>query len=54
MLLVAKQVATDLGVGKGYHVVVDENHRNNNLKSLHVFGRALHHMVWPMGPGARL
>ncbi|CAB3241785.1 unnamed protein product [Arctia plantaginis] len=46
MLIVAKQVALDMGIDRtGYHVMVDENHRENKLKALHVFGRALHHMV---------
>ncbi|XP_030022293.2 histidine triad nucleotide-binding protein 2, mitochondrial [Manduca sexta] len=55
LLLVAKQIAIQKGLHKhGYHVVVDENYRASTLNSLHVFGRALHHMLWPIGPGARL
>ncbi|XP_047038289.1 adenosine 5'-monophosphoramidase HINT2-like [Helicoverpa zea] len=55
LLLVAKQIAVEKGLDKsGYHVMVDEQHQTKSLKSLHVFGRALHHMVWPTGPGSRL
>ncbi|XP_075988329.1 adenosine 5'-monophosphoramidase HINT2-like isoform X1 [Anticarsia gemmatalis] len=55
MLSVAKQVAINLRLDRtGYHVMVDENHRTNKLKSIHVFGRALHHMIWPTGPGFKL
>uniref|UniRef100_A0A2A4IUA1 HIT domain-containing protein n=1 Tax=Heliothis virescens TaxID=7102 RepID=A0A2A4IUA1_HELVI len=55
LLLVAKQIAIEKGLDRtGYHVLVDELHQTKSLKSLHVFGRALHHMVWPTGPGSRL
>lgn len=55
MLLVAKKVAIDMGIDRtGYHVMVDENHRVKQFRALHVFGRALHHMLWPVGPGSRL
>ncbi|XP_028028844.1 histidine triad nucleotide-binding protein 2, mitochondrial-like [Bombyx mandarina] len=55
LLLVANEVATKKGLYRqGYHVFLDENHKIMKLKALHVFGRALHHMVWPSGPGARL
>ncbi|KAH9628260.1 hypothetical protein HF086_004170 [Spodoptera exigua] len=55
MLLVAKEIALAKGLDRtGYHVMVDEQHHTKTLKSLHVFGRALHHMVWPVGPGCRL
>lgn len=50
-----KKVAIDKDMYKsGYHLVVDEDYRSQRLKALHVFGRALHHMVWPVGPGAKL
>ncbi|KAJ8707095.1 hypothetical protein PYW08_011229 [Mythimna loreyi] len=55
MLLVAKQIAIERGLDRtGYHVMVDEEHQTKSLKSFHVFGRALHHMLWPVGPGCRL
>ncbi|KAF9804034.1 hypothetical protein SFRURICE_019230 [Spodoptera frugiperda] len=55
MLLVAKEIALARGLDRtGYHVMVDEQHNTKTLKSLHVFGRALHHMLWPVGPGCRL
>ncbi|KAI5638108.1 scavenger mRNA decapping enzyme c-term binding domain-containing protein [Phthorimaea operculella] len=53
MLLVARDVAIQKGVQDGYHVIVDEDARAVRLKSIHVFGRALHHMLG-YGPGARL
>ncbi|KAM3956140.1 adenosine 5'-monophosphoramidase HINT2-like [Aphomia sociella] len=55
ILLVAKNIAIERGLGKsGYHVMVDESHRTGKLIAIHVFGRALHHMLWPVGPGSRL
>ncbi|XP_013198392.1 adenosine 5'-monophosphoramidase HINT2-like isoform X1 [Amyelois transitella] len=48
MLLVAKSLASDRGLAHGgFHTVVDENHRTRRLEALHVFGRALMHMLWP-------
>ncbi|XP_048001940.1 adenosine 5'-monophosphoramidase HINT1-like [Leguminivora glycinivorella] len=57
LLIVAKDTAALRGLKAGYHVVVDEDCRagaSGRLRALHVFGRALHHMLWPTGPGARL
>ncbi|XP_059062593.1 adenosine 5'-monophosphoramidase HINT2-like [Achroia grisella] len=55
ILLVAKNIAAEKGLmGTGYHVMVDENHRTRRFIGLHVFERALHHMIWPVGPGSRL
>ncbi|XP_026756165.2 adenosine 5'-monophosphoramidase HINT2-like isoform X1 [Galleria mellonella] len=55
ILLVAKNLAVEKGLlNSGYHVMVDENYRTKKFIGLHVFGRALHHMVWPVGPGSRL
>ncbi|XP_063631771.1 adenosine 5'-monophosphoramidase HINT2-like [Cydia splendana] len=55
LLIVAKDTAIFRGLHKtGYHVVVDEDHRAGKLRALHVFGRALQHMLWPTGPGDRL
>ncbi|XP_049882941.1 adenosine 5'-monophosphoramidase HINT2-like isoform X1 [Pectinophora gossypiella] len=55
MLLVARTIALQRGLDRsGYHVIVDEDHRAVRLRGIHVFGRALHHMLWPVGPGAKL
>lgn len=55
LILVARRVAEDKGLLKdGFHVMVDEDSKTSRLKCLHVFGRALRHMMWPVGPESRL
>lgn len=57
LLLVAKNLAIEKNLHKsGYHVTYFEDYspKATSPVSIHIFGRALHHMVWPMGPGSRL
>ncbi|XP_041985466.1 histidine triad nucleotide-binding protein 2, mitochondrial-like [Aricia agestis] len=55
LLLVANNLAVEKGLqGSGYHVTVDQDLRQDKLKSIHIFGRTLQHMLWPIGPGSRL
>ncbi|KAJ0170293.1 hypothetical protein K1T71_014221 [Dendrolimus kikuchii] len=55
ILLVAKDLAIQKGLHKnGYHLMLHDDHLKKKLKAVHVFGRALHHMIWPVGPGCRL
>ncbi|CAH2084021.1 unnamed protein product [Euphydryas editha] len=55
LIQVARRIAEDKGLEKdGFHVMVDEDFKTSRLKCLHVFGRALQHMIWPVGPGSRL
>jgi hypothetical protein len=55
LLVVAKDIALQKGLNQGgYHLVVDEDYRTVRFNAIHIFGRALHHMLWPTGPGSRL
>ncbi|XP_046974856.1 adenosine 5'-monophosphoramidase HINT1-like [Vanessa cardui] len=55
LILIAGKIAAEKGLPQnGFHMMVDEDHKTSRFKCLHVFGRALQHMIWPIGPASRL